>query len=105
MHVDWVSRETAERRRQRVEDVRKRSEYRRAHEMDEEGVFGGWTAKSDAQVMGPGMREGGEMAGLPVIGAEGQVGERVAGEELGKDEYIDFQGNRQRTRKRWFGIW
>ena len=45
--------ETAERRRQRVEDVSKRAEYRKAHGLDKNDGFGGWTAKSDGQLLGP----------------------------------------------------
>ncbi|TAQ84767.1 hypothetical protein B7494_g6921 [Chlorociboria aeruginascens] len=48
---------TKERRRRRVEDVVKRAEYRKAHGLDNDEGFGGWTAKSDAE-MGPGMRLG-----------------------------------------------
>ena len=106
MHVDWVSVQTAEMRRQRVEDVRKRSEYRKAHEMVEEGVFGGWTAKSDAEVMGPGMREGGDVSVVPVVSMGDSRG--ISSSENGdkRDTYVDFDGNRQQVeRKRWFGIW
>ena len=105
MHIDWMSTQTAERRRQKVEDVRKRSEYRKAHGMDkDDGVFGGWTAKSDAEVMGPGMREGGDMGVMPAVGE--RQGVTGTGEGAGRvDGYVDFDGNRQAARKKWFGIW
>lgn len=106
MHVDYVSQQTAERRRQKVEDVRKRSEYRKAHGIDDEGVLGGWTAKRDEEVMGPGMREGGEVAPITSGGREIIV---QSGDEGGVPgdarTYVDFDGNRQVTRKKWFGIW
>lgn len=94
MHVDHVSQETGERRRQKVEDVRKRSEFRKAHGLDD-GGFGGWTAKSDAEVMGPGMKEGGEVAGLA----------EVRGGGAGEQEYVDFEGKPVVGRKKWFGSW
>jgi len=59
MHTDYISAQTAERRKQKVDDVQKRSEYRKAHGLDKEGIFGGWTARTDDEVMGPGYREGG----------------------------------------------
>ena len=73
-------------------------------------TLGGWTAKSDDEVRGPGMREGGVES---VAGLEGARGGRelvqagLEGEE-GRDEdgsYVDFEGKRQHARKKWFGIW
>lgn len=93
MHLAYVSAETAERRKQKVEDVRKRSEYRKAHGLDKEGVFGSWTAKSDSETMGPALREG---------GTGGEVVGMAAGEEQGV--YTDFEG-RRRPVKKWLGIW
>lgn len=43
----------AEKRKRRVDDVVKRSEYRKAHGLEEEGRFGSWTAKTDAEALGP----------------------------------------------------
>ena len=107
MHVDHVSQQTAERRRQKVEDVRKRSEFRRAHGMDD-GAFGGWTAKTDAEVMGPGMTEDGVGAVRAAVREGGTVGlpsrvERVV--EATPDAYVDFEGRPQEVRKKWLGIW
>jgi len=53
LHTARVSAETAERRKRKVEDVQKRSDYRKAHGLDTEEGFGGWTAKSDAESLGP----------------------------------------------------
>ncbi|KAK5168330.1 uncharacterized protein LTR77_006899 [Saxophila tyrrhenica] len=109
MHVDYISAQTAERRRQKVEDVRKRGEFRRAHGLEgEEGVFGAWTAKGDAEVMGPGMREGG--GGGVGGGREGMArgqGEEVREEaQAGQETYVDFEGKlRPVERKKWLGIW
>lgn len=106
MHVDWVSQQTAERRRQKVEDVRKRSEYRKAHGMEEEGILGGWTARRDEEVMGPGMREGGEVAAMGARGSDLSVQGGGDVSTVGEEStYVDFDGNRQPLRKKWFGIW
>jgi hypothetical protein len=65
MHSEHVTAQTAEMRRQKVEDVKRRSEYRKAHGLEDENEsrFGGWTAKSDDEVLGPtpAMREGGQL--------------------------------------------
>jgi hypothetical protein len=104
MHVDYTSAQTAEKRRQKVEDVRKRSEYRKAHGLEgQEGIFGGWTAKSDEEVLGPGMREGpgvGEMQLKTAVAPPSSEEQRVE-----DGTYVDFEGNRQTARKKWFGIW
>jgi hypothetical protein len=106
MHVAYTSEQVAEKRRQKVADVRKRAEYRKAHGIDEEHVFGGWTAKSDAEMLGTGMREGGDERG--VSKAESVDIPKAATQEVdgkgGQETYVDFDGNRQAVKKRWFGI-
>lgn len=52
------SAEVAEKRKRRVEDVGKRSEYRKAHGLDREVGIGGWTAKTDAESLGPALPTG-----------------------------------------------
>ena len=110
MHIAYVSEQTAERRRQHVADIRKRSEYRKAHGMDQdEGMLGGWTARSDAEVMGSGMREGGGAAPA-VPGPETtmelmQENVRNVGGQGEEDTYVDFEGNRKEIKKKWFGVW
>lgn len=100
--------QTAERRRENVEDVRKRAEYRKAHGLDKQGFFG-WDVKGDDQVMGPAMREGGADASVGV-GALEEVVERqvqLEGEAQAQaevDGYTDFEGKR-RPVKKWLGIW
>ena len=49
----------AERRKKNVDDVVKRAEYRKAHGLEKEGVFGSWTAREDPQSpqADPGKRE------------------------------------------------
>ncbi|KAK3704249.1 hypothetical protein LTR37_013923 [Vermiconidia calcicola] len=111
MHVAYVSEQTAERRRRNVEDVRKRSEYRKAHGISQdETTFGGWTAKTDAEVMGPGMREGGGDMGAspgPVPKATMDLAKATMGnmQDKGEEEtFVDFEGNKKTLRKKWFGI-
>jgi hypothetical protein len=55
---------TAEKRKKRVDDVAKRSAYRKAHGLDNQSTFGGWTAKEEAQALGP---------ALPATGEETQL--------------------------------
>lgn len=90
--------QTAEHRRQKVEDVRKRAEYRKAHGLDKQGLFG-WDVKEDDQVMGPAVREGGEGALEEVV--ESQV---LLEGQAQEDGYKDFEGKR-RPVKKWLGIW
>lgn len=44
---------TAEKRKKNVDDVVKRSEYRKAHGLEQKGGFGNWTAKEDPQGQPP----------------------------------------------------
>jgi len=95
MHTEYLTAQVAERRRQKVEDVRKRSEYRKAHGLDQdEGVLGGWTAKSDEEVKGPGVRED----GAPV----GSFGAQDADPAAPASEGAAIQ---KRPVKKWLGIW
>ena len=68
----------------------KRSAYRKAHGLDKETGFGGWTAKTDEELLGPAIElpqgEGAE---------EGIVG--------GKEEVVRRE-KRPPVRK-WLGIW
>lgn len=108
MHVAYVSAQTAERRKQKVEDVKKRDEYRKAHGLDQgDGILGGWTAKTDAEVMGPGMREGSvNFTQSPGSETSADTVHNVVG-QAGKAEqtYVDFEGKTQPVKKKWFGIW
>lgn len=40
---------TAEKRKKTVDDVVKRSEYRKAHGLEQQGGFGNWTAKDEPE--------------------------------------------------------
>ena len=105
MHIAFVSKQTADRRRRNVEDVQKRSEYRKAHGIgQDEGVFGGWTAKTDAETLGPALREGSAAVAVPV--AEVDASPVVAGTAADVEEtFVDFDGKKQPLRKKWLGIW
>ena len=99
MSVAYNSAQVAERRRLKSEDVAKRAEYRKAHGIgQEEGVFGGWTAKAEEQAL---VDAAGERAGG--VGA-GKVED--ASPVAPEGTYVDFEGKvRQEERKKWFGIW
>lgn len=90
MNSDYVTAETMERRKRKVEDVAKRAAYRKAHGLDKDESFGGWTAKSDEQLLGP---------GIPVGAAEGING--VDGERPQSEPVV----REKRPLKKWFGIW
>ncbi|KAL8768366.1 MAG: hypothetical protein Q9209_005400 [Squamulea sp. 1 TL-2023] len=93
LHTDHVSAETAERRKKKVDDVQKRSRYRKAHGLEDEQGLGGWTAKNDTDSLGP---------SIPTGDMPGDDGSPQARRE--KESYVDFEGKR-RPVKRWLGIW
>ena len=104
MHVQYISSVTAEKRKQKVDDIAKRSEYRRAHGLEaplgledegEEG-FGGWTARGERGRLVP------ESAGLSSPVAVG-VGEKVVG--AGKEVFVDFEGKEQVVPRKWPRLW
>jgi len=47
MHTEYITAQTMAKREAKVDDVRKRAEYRKAHGISEEG-FGGWTYKAES---------------------------------------------------------
>lgn len=83
--------ETYERRTRRTEDVAKRAAYRKAHGLDKEEGFGGWTAKSDEQSLGP---------SIPT----GAVGEAEGG-DLSGGPPVELEPRQRRPVKKWLGIW
>lgn len=72
-----------EKRKKRVDDVVKRSQYRKAHGLEDGDRLGGWTAKTDAEMLGP---------ALP-----SSVGEEQAASAQGTPEAHE-------PRKKWLGI-
>lgn len=106
MHVVHVSQETAERRQQLVEDVKKRGEYRKVHNLNEKEGFLGWTLREDRPRPDPAMGEGGKATAQ---GSEVAVPEAAipgsSNEQKPRNTYVDFDGNLATERKKWFGIW
>lgn len=91
LHTARSTAETMERRMRKVEDVQKRAAYRKAHGLDQNEGFGGWTAKTDAESIGP-------VLTVPDLVVEGVQTKPVP---------VDGEPARE-TRppvKKWFGIW
>ncbi|CAL3972548.1 unnamed protein product [Diplocarpon coronariae] len=84
MNSDYITAETMERRKRKVEDVAKRAAYRKAHGLDQDDSFGGWTAKTDEQILGP---------GITIGDAEGA--------KEGQAQVV----REKRPLKKWLGIW
>jgi hypothetical protein len=78
--------ETMERRKRKVEDVSKRAAYRKAHGLEKDESFGGWTAKSDEQLLGP---------AIPVGEIDGVKG-------TAPQEHVVSE---RKPAKKWLGIW
>lgn len=74
-----------------MEDIQKRGQYRKKHGLEHEG-FGGWTAKTDGDDLGP---------ALPTGAVDGAA--VVAGVEGGEMEKQVQRPKRQV--KKWLGIW
>jgi len=91
LHQAAVTAETQERRKRKVEDVAKRSAYRKAHGLDKNEGFGGWMAKSDDQLLGP---------AIP-LGESKNEGE-VATEQVPATEKAPRE---RKPVKKWLGIW
>lgn len=92
--------------------MRKRGEYRKAHGLEDKGLFGGWSAREDGEVMGPGMKESGLVGGgleQEVGFAEQRTKERVAAAAAREgEEVLEREEEAPRRRpvvKKWLGIW
>jgi hypothetical protein len=90
LHTAAVTAETVERRQRVVDDVQKRAAYRKKHGM-ETGEFGGWTAKTDGESLGPAITTGGA-DGSPIAAAV----------EGGEVEQVQRP---KKPLKKWLGIW
>ena len=121
LHTARISAETAERRKRKVEDVQKRSYYRKKHGLEDAvdsgevvgaggGKLGGWTAKRTGEEIGPALvtpdnvdgAVGKEVGLAGAIGGASDESLRSGAEE--KSSYVDFEG-RKRPIKKWLGIW
>ena len=110
MHVAHVTAETAERRKQNLDDVQKRAEYREAHAPDraetERSPLQRWLAPQNA----PATREGGSLAVAVPPEDEHATNtpptmQTVASEAGAARTYVDFEGKTQLVKKKWFGLW
>ncbi|KAL8730301.1 MAG: hypothetical protein Q9166_004184 [cf. Caloplaca sp. 2 TL-2023] len=93
MSTDHITAETAARRKKKVDDVQKRSRYRKAHGLEDEQGWGGWTAKNDVDSLGP---------AIPTGDLPGGDGSPEAAED--QSTYVNPERKR-RPVKRWLGIW
>ncbi|RDW62765.1 hypothetical protein BP5796_11067 [Coleophoma crateriformis] len=85
LHTAYMTAETQARRTRKVEDVAKRGQYRKAHGLDQDEGFGGWTAKTDAELQGP---------AIPL------------GDGIAEPTEQQQQVRREKVHvKKWFGIW
>lgn len=96
--------------------MRKRSEYRKAHGLDGaageggsgEGFMnklGGWTVKKDDEVLGPGMREGGDLLGLDAspVAPLAMAGADQPGSD--QTDHVSSESKPKKQVKKWLGIW
>ncbi|MCJ1288601.1 hypothetical protein MMC34_000129 [Xylographa carneopallida] len=104
MHTAHISAVTAERRKKKVEDVQKRAQYRKAHGLDQGEGLGQWTAKADAEMLGPSLKT--DRAIGVEVGAGNGIGlGKAADENVAHDNvYVDWEGKKKPIKK-WFGIW
>ncbi|KAL8904916.1 MAG: hypothetical protein Q9207_002946 [Kuettlingeria erythrocarpa] len=108
LHTDYVSAETAEKRKKKADDMDKRSRYRKAHGLENELGLGDLTANIDAKLFGPALPH--HAKSDRVEGPSGRVVRDAAEPESKKvpspveGSYADFEGKR-RPIKRWLGIW
>ncbi|KAI4785100.1 hypothetical protein E4T44_14210, partial [Aureobasidium sp. EXF-8845] len=99
LHSQYISMQTAEYRKNKVDDVRKRAEFRKAHGLNEaEGVFGGWSARDDRSGDEGGVKKG-KVEGLGEVGEEmavtkegGVEAAAVVDKEGAEEMYTDFEG-------------
>jgi hypothetical protein len=110
LHSEYTSQMTAAHRRQKVDDVRKRAEFRKAHGLDaQEGIFGGWSARGE----GEGERvavgktdKGGVADAAGVVGMEMASQAKTSAEAVDKEGAEAYAGTRRRpVIKKWLGIW
>jgi hypothetical protein len=91
LDAERTTAETMERRKRKVEDVQKRAQYRKAHGMEQDEGFGGWTVKSDEQSLGP---------AIPLGNSDGQSPITEEGNSDGSEQVRE-----KKPLKKWLGIW
>lgn len=99
----YNTQQVMERRKAKIDDVQKRSNYRKAHGLDtgdKAGLFGGWTAKTDAELMGPALRTSDVEEALPKdVELQGELDAPAA------TAISDISTAKVKSRPKWFGIW
>jgi len=85
---------TQEMRTRRMEDVGKRAAFRKAHGLDTDEGIGGWTAKSDAEALGP---------AIPSLDRREAIA--VEAEVEGDREGDHAIREKRPPVKKWLGIW
>lgn len=109
LDVARTSAETAEKRRRDVEDVQKRSTYRRAHglESDDSQGLGGWTARSDTKAIEPSLQVDGPVSRKPLDFVADQPAKRDRAFTDGDSEpAVPAESESgKKPLKKWFGIW
>jgi len=98
-------------RKMDVEDVQKRSTYRRAHGLESDNIendgWFAWTARSDKETPGPSLKADGPVSRRPAMAVPEkptESGTIEAGGENSKPTYADWEG-KKKPLKKWFGIW
>jgi hypothetical protein len=116
MHVSYKSAEIVEQRRAKADDVVKRSEFRKAHGLEDEekqGWFGSWTAREDGgrrTVPREVLRNPDAVSAASGDEGKKKVEERVvvppteAEKKRSDDVFVAFDGTVQTERKKWFGL-
>ena len=108
LHTAHISAETAERRRKKVDDVSKRSAYRKAHGLDKEQGFGGWMARGEGEESGTGMKVDGAVGseiGGPTAAETGNSMSPVSSDSGAGDAVYRNLGGEKKPLKKWLGIW
>lgn len=113
LHTDHISAETNEKRRNMADDVQKRSRYRKAHGLEKEQGLLGWTAKTDAELLGPALPTKGISSGQQDTQSAREASpinsgsdETTASSQARSDpsELISVPAKKPPV-KRWLGIW
>ena len=117
MHVDYVSTQTGEMRKQKVEDAKKRAEFRRAHgleQSEDEKYRGSFAARwfGQGEEKPPEVRrddDGGNTEALAVAVVEPAISAPMANTmgEAGNREgvLITAEGTELPAKKKWLGVW
>ena len=111
MDVARTSAETAEKRKRNVEDVQKRSTYRRAHGLEDGNSqgLGGWTARSNEDSLGPALKVDAAVGSPTGVEANYSSDDEPESEAGGGDPkegpYSNYWEGRRRPVKKWLGIW